>query len=425
MKKLLYILIAIVLVSFKTQASNTTYNINNYNYNGNSFTFIERGISFSVFQNGEFDFFINQQNNLNVNYQTRNVNISFNAGYNYDAYVQYDNYGAVIQIQSTPIYYDYYGRVNQIGTIYINYNNGRVTQLGSMNVYYNRYGTYSHYRGYINKYNRHYVYNPCFDYLIRPHYNYRVVSYKPYRHHYSPYRYTYHKNHSKNKYYNRNSKHYKSNNGHGKYEKRNSTSTRQRLATSSIPKRSKEYYASNSRSNSRAQDLFKNDKNNYNKVGNSSNRRSANNISRPSESRNSHSSSNDTSNRSSSNKEVTQKRSTTSTRTNDSKKESNYAGNLFENKKGNYNRTTNNSAHRSANNVKRTTSATRSSNAPTKKVYSRSLSKSNVQDKRMVSKGSKTELRKTDYSKKRTTASTRSNHSKKDNNSTRSRRSVD
>ena len=93
------------------------------------------------------------------------MSISFNAGYNYDAYLQYDRFGAVIQIQNVPIYYDNYGRISQVGSININYYNGRLARLGGMQIYYNNYGSYAYYRGYINTYNRNYVYHPYHNYL--------------------------------------------------------------------------------------------------------------------------------------------------------------------------------------------------------------------------------------------------------------------
>ena len=225
MKNKILIFVTFVFVSLVTFASTTTSTYNRY-YNdyGNSFTFVENGVTFSVFQNGEFDFYINQRNNFNVGYRNKNINISFNAGYNYDAYVQYDNYGAIIQIENIPIYYDYYGKVDRIGNINLYYNYGRLTRLGGMYVHYDNYGYYTHYSGYINRYNRNYVYHPYHNYFARPFFEYRVVSYKPYRNHYKPNRYKYYSNHSRNTYNN-------------KYNKRTSHNTRLRVATRSEERR--------------------------------------------------------------------------------------------------------------------------------------------------------------------------------------------
>lgn len=236
MKKTIFTLVTLVLVSLGTLEATNTNIKNQYNNGyGNSFTFVESGITFSVFQNGEFDFYLNQRNGTNVSYQSNNINISFNAGYNYDAYVQYDRYGAVIQIENVPVYYDYYGRVTQVGNININYNNGRLVRLGGMHVYYNSYGAYAYNSGYINHYNRYYVYHPYHNYFVQPYYDYRVVSYKPYRAHYKEQRYA----HS-----HKNSNYYKNqgNKGHNNAYKSNG-----RVKTTSIPNKRSETVVNNSR----------------------------------------------------------------------------------------------------------------------------------------------------------------------------------
>lgn len=256
MKNTVFTLVTFVLVSLGTLKANNTSTINQYNNGyGNSFTFVESGITFSVFQNGEFDFYINRRNVVNANYHNNNINISFNSGYNYDAYVQYDRYGAVIQIENVPVYYDYYGRVTQVGNININYNNNRLVSLGGMRIYYNNYGTYAYYRGYINAYNRYYVYHPYHNYFVQPYYDYSVVSYKPYRQHYKEQRYSYHHDHSKNKYYKHNNEHYKNNS----YNK-----SSQRVATHSVPEKRNEQIVRNDRKSGYIQSSGStNENNNY------------------------------------------------------------------------------------------------------------------------------------------------------------------
>ncbi|MCB0375306.1 MAG: hypothetical protein KDD04_05245, partial [Sinomicrobium sp.] len=160
---------------------------------GNSFIFVENGITFSVFPDGEFDFYVND-----TPYAGAQVNIGFNAGYNYNHYLQYDDYGAVIQVINTPVFYDYYGRVVQIGSVRIFYNNSRVIRIGGLHVYYNPYGVYSHCSGYINIYNKVYVYQPFHSYFIRPVTQFCMVAYQPYRQYYVPVRYTYYKPYNNN-----------------------------------------------------------------------------------------------------------------------------------------------------------------------------------------------------------------------------------
>ncbi len=157
---------------------------NAYRYD-NSFIFVENGITFSVYPDGEFDFYIDNQISASRN------GITFNSGYDYSPYAQYDDYGAVIQVENVPIFYDYYGRVSQIGDVNINYRNGRVRQVGSMFVYYNNRGFYDYHTGYINIYNRHYVYRPFHRWFVRPALGFCLVLNRPYRRYYTPIRYTY------------------------------------------------------------------------------------------------------------------------------------------------------------------------------------------------------------------------------------------
>ncbi|SHI73871.1 hypothetical protein SAMN04487911_10552 [Arenibacter nanhaiticus] len=160
----------------------------------NSFIFIESGITFSVYPDGEFDFYIDDRvGGINANVNIGRANITFNSGYNYDPYVQYDDYGAILQIENVPIYYDYYGRVSQIGNVDIRYRNSRVSRVGGLRVYYDHRGYFSHHRGYINVYNRHYVYRPFHDYFARPAVGFHMVYHRPYRRYYEPVRYSYYR----------------------------------------------------------------------------------------------------------------------------------------------------------------------------------------------------------------------------------------
>jgi hypothetical protein len=157
---------------------------NAYRYN-DSFIFVENGITFSVYPDGEFDFYIDNRISGSRN------GVTFNSGFDYSPYAQYDDYGAVIQVENVPIFYDFYGRVEQIGDVNINYRNGRVRRVGGMYVYYNNRGFYDYHTGYINIYNRNYVYRPFHRWFARPALGFCLVLNRPYRRFYSPIRYTY------------------------------------------------------------------------------------------------------------------------------------------------------------------------------------------------------------------------------------------
>ena len=207
MKHLIYLFSALLLTGFTVNADNIntknaleTNTSTSYRGYGKSFIFNEQGIEFSIYADGQFDFYMpNYGPKVNVSVGSPNVNISFNSGYNYDAYVQYDEFGAIIQIENTPIYYDYYGRISQAGDINISYNNrGYITRVGGLYVHYNRYNAFDHYTGYINVYNRAYVYRPWHRYYAVPSFNYCVVFNTPYRQHYTPIRYSYNRPYTNN-----------------------------------------------------------------------------------------------------------------------------------------------------------------------------------------------------------------------------------
>lgn len=161
-----------------------------FNY-GSSFIFLESGITFSVYPDGEFDFYLGNQLTVNAPVGGSHTRITFNSGYNYGPYVQYDDYGAVIQIENVPIFYDYYGRVSRIGHVRVWYRHNRVHRIGGMYVYYTPRGLYDYHTGYINMYNRVYVYRPFHRYFARPAVGLCLVSLYPYRRYYYPVRYTY------------------------------------------------------------------------------------------------------------------------------------------------------------------------------------------------------------------------------------------
>ncbi|ARN77049.1 hypothetical protein BST97_02985 [Nonlabens spongiae] len=190
-------MLALFLVGI--QASHAERPADDLRYRGytNSFIFQEGGIEFAVFPDGQFDFnYLDYGPNFNIAINTRNTHFSFNSGFNYDRFVQYDAYGAVIQIENVPIFYDPFGRVNQIGDIFIDYRNGWVRRIGNLRIYYGRPGVVVNYRGFINRWNRNYIYRPWHAYYSAPIIDRCVVWNAPYRRYYNPVRFSwnYHRN---------------------------------------------------------------------------------------------------------------------------------------------------------------------------------------------------------------------------------------
>jgi hypothetical protein len=191
MKRFIFLLVGFVFFSTSVWANHSNY----LNFNqGQSFIFMENGIEFSVFQDGQFDFFMpNYGPNVNVGFNNANVNFSFNTGFNYNPYVQYDSFGAIIQIQNTPIFYDYYGRVNQIGNVPVFYNNfGFVHRVGGLSIFY-RNNIFWRQRGFINQFNQRYVWRPWHQFYAIPVNQFCLLSPNPYRQFYNPVRHVYYR----------------------------------------------------------------------------------------------------------------------------------------------------------------------------------------------------------------------------------------
>ncbi len=191
MKKLVLLIAAMVFGMGTHAATSSEMTVVNYRY-GNSFIFNESGITFSVYPDGEFDFFIDNRVNVGVGARVGNVGITFNSGFNYDPFVQYDDFGAVVQVENVPVFYDYYGRVSQIGAIDIRYRNGFVRRVGGLNVFWNG-GVFSHTTGFINIYNRGFIYRPWHRWFARPAVGFCNVWTTPYRRWYNPVRYTWYR----------------------------------------------------------------------------------------------------------------------------------------------------------------------------------------------------------------------------------------
>ena len=190
MKRLL-ILVHVAIISFLGYANPST--AANINYS-KAFIFNEQGVEFAVFPDGQFDFnildqhdgFYNSSYDIFDNGYFDDFNISYNSGYGYNPYLQFDDFGAIVQIQHVPIYYDYYGRVKQIGPVRIRYNyRGFVQQIGRMYVNYNSNLSF-HCHGYINTHNRFYTPQPWHHQYRRPNVHLSVVNDRPYRRHYTP-----------------------------------------------------------------------------------------------------------------------------------------------------------------------------------------------------------------------------------------------
>ena len=136
MKRGLLLLLGMFMMVSTVEANNGNNLPNrigfNYSYQ-NSVNFVERGIEFFVFTNGEFDFDTNY-NSVYFDYNGRRTRR--NNGVSIDR----DFRGRVRRIGGTFINYDFRGNVTRIGNVFMRYHRGRLTKVGNLRVRYDRWG---------------------------------------------------------------------------------------------------------------------------------------------------------------------------------------------------------------------------------------------------------------------------------------------
>lgn len=107
-------------------------------------SFIERGIEFFVFPNGEFDFNTRPDDVQGGDYYFKaagkrgSVEIVSRRPVNYGVRIEHDSFGRVRRVGNTFINYDYNDRVSRIGTVYMRYNRFALIQIGGLRIMYNR-----------------------------------------------------------------------------------------------------------------------------------------------------------------------------------------------------------------------------------------------------------------------------------------------
>ena len=141
----------------------------NRNFNRDEpIAFLERGISFYVFQNGEFDFNTRPDDSQGDYYYKsagrRFENTDNRRPQNIGVRIEYDSFGRVRRVGNTFINYDFNNRVSRIGSVFMRYNRFALTQVGGLQIIYNRRGEIvdifgSVKRNFYNNCNNGYQYN--------------------------------------------------------------------------------------------------------------------------------------------------------------------------------------------------------------------------------------------------------------------------
>ena len=127
--------------------------------------FVERGVEFLIFPNGEFDFnteLITRPFNDDVYYRHGNsrrgsINGTFGAPGTTVRYsrprgvlVLHDRLGRVRRIGNVFLNYDRHGRIKRVGSVYMRYRRGLLKQVGGLTIQYNRFGDMIGTQGFVN-----------------------------------------------------------------------------------------------------------------------------------------------------------------------------------------------------------------------------------------------------------------------------------
>lgn len=149
MKKITLLVASILLVGSVANASELKRTdertITRASFNDEPLSFVERGIEFFVFPNGDFDFNTRPDDSQGDYFfksaGRRSAEVARNnRPVNYGTLIEHDSFGRVRRVGNTFINYDSQDRVSRIGTVYMRYNRTALTQIGGMRIVYNRRG---------------------------------------------------------------------------------------------------------------------------------------------------------------------------------------------------------------------------------------------------------------------------------------------
>lgn len=146
MKKVAFLLTLFFCTFFSNVYS---WNVNSslyvFSFQTKEISFVEDGIRFHVYLNGDFS--IDEQR-VGNNFDNRNLKI------------ERDAFNHIKKVGNIRIKYNSYGKVEQIGSILLKYDGGKLVRIGNLKIVYDRRGNYtfygrvryndSHYDNYIN-----------------------------------------------------------------------------------------------------------------------------------------------------------------------------------------------------------------------------------------------------------------------------------
>ena len=141
-------------------------------YNAEPVQFMERGIKFYVFLDGEFDFSAKTGNRDGTFYKNKKRKRNHKNKHFKGLRIERDYRGNIRKVGNVSINYNRYGKVSRIGSIFVDYRFRNVSRVGDLSIRYDRRGDIQYYgkvkRGhrYNDRYrdwdSREYAYNNRF-----------------------------------------------------------------------------------------------------------------------------------------------------------------------------------------------------------------------------------------------------------------------
>jgi hypothetical protein len=116
--------------------------------------FVERGIKFYVFLNGDFDF--NTAPTAQVDYVSRRGNHSYHTPHG--VRIERDGQGRIRRVGNVFISYSRYNKVKRIGSVFIDYRRNKMIKVGNLRIIYDHYGV-----RFIGSVMGHTFYSPYFS----------------------------------------------------------------------------------------------------------------------------------------------------------------------------------------------------------------------------------------------------------------------
>lgn len=175
MKKILFLVASIFLVesgAYATKSKSITAE-NRYLIaacESEPIEFIERGIVFYVFPDGQFDF-NTAPTSPTIVYQPSRRSTIITANSTPDGFrkvtngvrIDIDNYGRIRRVGSVFLNYDQHNRIKRIGSVLMSYNRHSLVQVGGLQIVYNHRGQIVHYIGSVKGYGNGYQNNYCYE----------------------------------------------------------------------------------------------------------------------------------------------------------------------------------------------------------------------------------------------------------------------